>query len=197
MKQLLERIEKRLTALEQQFRERFASHRSTSRRASQHHSTDPGVLDRSPEHDDVIGVEAAMALTGLSKSGIYHKTCSRNGEPPELAHYKRGKRVYFSRAELTAWMTSTRVKDRAEIEADAADYMAVAYGDAAHGNERVPSRSSARPSGRARSSSRSSAGSSVRQPGRAHDQVPAQTTGAPTRSNRTSQAQTNQRRTSR
>lgn len=87
---ILERIEQRLAALEQRLCER---------------------------DDEVLDVTGAMALTGLSKSGIYHKTCSHDGEPPELAHFKQGKRLYFRRSELVRWLTQHRVRNRAELEA--------------------------------------------------------------------------------
>lgn len=70
--------------------------------------------------DEVMGVDAVCASTGLSKSAVYQKTCSRNGEPPELPHYKQGKRLYFRRSEITEWLTQRRVKGRAEIEGIAA-----------------------------------------------------------------------------
>src|SRR3954469_10373201 len=72
--------------------------------------------------DDVLDVDAVHALTGLSKSAVYQKTCSRNGEPPELPHYKQGKRLYFRRSEIMSWLTRRRVLDRAEIESIAANY---------------------------------------------------------------------------
>jgi len=72
--------------------------------------------------DDVLDVDGAMALTGLSRYGIYHKTCSQNGEPPELSHFKRGKRLYFLRSELIAWLTEHRVMNRTEIEQEVDAY---------------------------------------------------------------------------
>ena len=92
---LLERVEQRLEALEHLMRDHT---------------------------DDILDVGGAMALTGLSKSGIYHKTCSQEGAPPELGHFKRGKRLYFRRSELVRWITENRIKDRTEIEADAQAY---------------------------------------------------------------------------
>lgn len=74
--------------------------------------------------DAVLDVDAVRELTGLSRSAIYQKTCSRNGEPPELPHFKQGKRLYFRRSEITQWLTQNRVKDRARIEREAAEYCA-------------------------------------------------------------------------
>jgi predicted DNA-binding transcriptional regulator AlpA len=72
--------------------------------------------------DEVLDVDALQAMTGISRSAIYQKTCSRNGEAPELPHFKRGKRLYFRRSEIVAWMTEHRVKDRSQIEQEAANF---------------------------------------------------------------------------
>lgn len=72
--------------------------------------------------DDVIEIDGAAAMTGLSKSAIYQKTCSRNGQAPELPHYKAGKRLYFRRSELVRWMTRRAVKDREAIAKEAAHH---------------------------------------------------------------------------
>jgi len=72
--------------------------------------------------DEVLAIDAVCGLTGLSKSAVYQKTCSRNGEAPELPHYKQGKRLYFRRSEIMSWLTRRRVLDRSEIESIAANY---------------------------------------------------------------------------
>lgn len=66
--------------------------------------------------DEIMDVDAVRELTGLSRSAIYQKTSSRHGEPPELPHYKTGKRLYFKRSEIVQWMTQNKVKDRAAYE---------------------------------------------------------------------------------
>lgn len=73
-------------------------------------------------NDDIMDVGGVMALTGLSRSAIYQKTCSQGGAPPELPHYKQGKRLYFKRSEVTAWMTQNRVRNRAQLDAEAAAF---------------------------------------------------------------------------
>lgn len=65
---------------------------------------------------EIMGVEMLHAMTGISRSAIYQKTCSRRGQPPELPHFKRGKRVYVRRSEILAWLMEYRVKNREEIE---------------------------------------------------------------------------------
>lgn len=74
--------------------------------------------------DDVLDVVAVQELTGLSRSAIYQKTCSSHGAAPELPHFKRGKRLYFRKSEIVAWLTERRVKDRAELEREAANHSA-------------------------------------------------------------------------
>src|SRR4051794_31432443 len=66
--------------------------------------------------DEVLRIEGACELTGLSRSAIYQKTCSQNGQPPELKFYKRGKRIYFRRSDLVQWMTQHQVSSRREID---------------------------------------------------------------------------------
>jgi predicted DNA-binding transcriptional regulator AlpA len=64
--------------------------------------------------DTILTVEDVRELTGLSKSAIYQKTCSRDGNPPELPTSSAGKRLYFKRPEIVEWMTGHRVTDRVE-----------------------------------------------------------------------------------
>jgi predicted DNA-binding transcriptional regulator AlpA len=75
------------------------------------------ITERADEMLDVAGLQA---LTGLSRSAIYQKTCSQGGAPPELPHYKQGKRLYFKRSEVIDWMTQNRVRNRTETDALAA-----------------------------------------------------------------------------
>ncbi len=74
--------------------------------------------------DEVLDIEGVQRLTGLSKSAIYQKTCSRNAGPPELPHYRQGKRLYFRKSEIVKWLTSTPIKNRAAIESEARKHCA-------------------------------------------------------------------------
>ena len=65
---------------------------------------------------NVLNVEDAAELTGLSKSRIY-VLCQKNMIP----HYKQGK-TYFKRDEVEKWLTSHYQPTRAEIESKAAIY---------------------------------------------------------------------------
>lgn len=63
--------------------------------------------------DEIGGIDLAMSLTGLAKPTIY-SLCSRR----RLPHSKRGKRLYFSRKDLTDWLKAGRRKTQNEIAAE-------------------------------------------------------------------------------
>lgn len=73
--------------------------------------------------DEVLDIDGAVKLTGLSKSAIYGKTSWVEGQPPAIPHYKRGKRLYFKRSELEAWLTENPRMDRKRFEQAVADKM--------------------------------------------------------------------------
>lgn len=58
------------------------------------------------------GIELAVEVTGLKKPTIYGMVQRR-----EIPYMKKGKRLYFKRAELESWIESGRQSTRAEIEA--------------------------------------------------------------------------------
>ena len=69
--------------------------------------------------DRPLTFEEAAEYTSLSKSTLY-KLTSLN----KIPHYKpSGKRLYFSKAELEAWLLTNRVKPESEIEQEANDYI--------------------------------------------------------------------------
>ena len=62
--------------------------------------------------------EAAQYLD-LSKSYLYKLTCSR-----KIGHFKpHGKRIYFAKSELDAWLFRNPVKTTGAIEQEADDYV--------------------------------------------------------------------------
>ena len=67
---------------------------------------------------NVLTLEDAALLTGLSKSTLYKLTCSH-----QIPHYKRAKMLYFDRAELEAWMKQNRVATQQEAEQAAIAYV--------------------------------------------------------------------------
>jgi predicted DNA-binding transcriptional regulator AlpA len=69
------------------------------------------------ETDDIGGIALAMTLTELAQSTIY-SLCSKR----KIPHSKRGKRLYFSRQELTEWLKQGKRKTQAEITLEAENF---------------------------------------------------------------------------
>lgn len=68
---------------------------------------------------NVLSFEEASRFLNLSKSYLY-KLTSGNLIP----HYKpQGKMLYFEREELEAWLCRNPIKTRAQIEAEAQQYV--------------------------------------------------------------------------
>ena len=67
---------------------------------------------------EVLNLDQAAEYVSLSKSAIYKKTSERN-----IPHFKKGKKLYFKRSELDAWLTELRIDTNAEIEKQAIDYI--------------------------------------------------------------------------
>lgn len=67
---------------------------------------------------EVLNLEQAAEYVSLSKSAIYKKSSERN-----IPHFKKGKKLYFKRSELDAWLTEQKVDTNAEIEKMAQDYI--------------------------------------------------------------------------
>lgn len=73
---------------------------------------------------NVLTIEDAALLTGLSRSHIYKLTSTK-----QIPYYKpNGKQIYFDRAELEAWMKQNRVGTIAEAQQKAVAYV-VGKGD--------------------------------------------------------------------
>lgn len=67
---------------------------------------------------DVLTVEEASLIIGLSPSTIYKMTATR-----QIPFYKpNGKLVFFNKHELEEWAMQNRVAAASEIEDKAADY---------------------------------------------------------------------------
>jgi excisionase family DNA binding protein len=69
-----------------------------------------------PETREIVDLSEAVAITGLARPTLYTLT-SRRGIP----HFKRGKKLYFKRSELEAWLLQNRRKTLAEIKTEAAN----------------------------------------------------------------------------
>ncbi len=78
---------------------------------------DKQIAAASPEPDEIGGVEMAMEITGKAKPTIYNY-CSDNLIP----HSKRGKKLYFSRNELTDWLRAGKRKTRSELALEAENF---------------------------------------------------------------------------
>jgi len=75
------------------------------------------VQPQEPE-DQFLTVEQTADFLTLSVPTIYSKVSRR-----ELPHMKRGKRLYFARKDLEAYLQGGRVKTVSEIEAEADQYL--------------------------------------------------------------------------
>jgi excisionase family DNA binding protein len=69
----------------------------------------------SPPDSEFLGIVEAATFLKISKGALYNKL-SRG----ELPRYKPGKKVFFKREDLVAYIESARVPSNAEIEAEAA-----------------------------------------------------------------------------
>jgi predicted DNA-binding transcriptional regulator AlpA len=72
-------------------------------------------------HDTVLDIDGLCKLTGLPKSTVYQKTCSLGGRPPELPHFRKGKRLYFLRSEINTWLTHRHVRTQEQLTEAAAN----------------------------------------------------------------------------
>jgi len=68
--------------------------------------------------EDVFTIQQAASFLHLSVPTLYSKNSKG-----ELPTYKRGKRLYFLRTDLLAWLKEGRRKTNAEIQAEAHSYL--------------------------------------------------------------------------
>ena len=68
---------------------------------------------------EILNFNDACQFLDYSKSYLYKLTHSR-----QIPHYKpNGKKLYFKRSDLEAWLLRNRVKTAAEIEQEAIEYV--------------------------------------------------------------------------
>ena len=68
---------------------------------------------------EIFNFNDACQFLDYSKSYLYKLTHSR-----QIPHYKpNGKKLYFKRSDLEAWLLRNRVKTASEIEQEAIDYV--------------------------------------------------------------------------
>ena len=71
------------------------------------------------QNKEVLNFNEACLYLGLSQSHVYKLTSSKS-----IPHFcPQGKRIYFKRIELDAWLTRNRTDTKEEIEKQAADYL--------------------------------------------------------------------------
>ncbi|REE82139.1 AlpA family transcriptional regulator [Lutibacter oceani] len=68
--------------------------------------------------NDLLNIQEAATFLNLSKATLYNKVSKR-----ELPVMKQGKRLYFSREELTSYIKSGKVLSDREIEDQANNYL--------------------------------------------------------------------------
>lgn len=72
-----------------------------------------GDIELPKDTNEVIDIKQASELMGVSVQTIYGKTSTRM-----IPHYKKGKKIYFKRDELLAWLTEDKRKTRDEVLAE-------------------------------------------------------------------------------
>src|SRR4051794_4464648 len=70
------------------------------------------------EFDEIGGIALAQKITGLARPTIYGLVAQS-----KIPSMKRGKKLYFSRQELTDWIKQGRRKTVADIEVEADSYL--------------------------------------------------------------------------
>lgn len=68
-------------------------------------------------HKAVLTAEEMAWYLGVPIGGLYKLTCKN-----EIPYYKTGKRIYFKREEMEAWITRNRVKTAEEVAQEAINY---------------------------------------------------------------------------
>ncbi|MBW4971174.1 helix-turn-helix domain-containing protein [Croceibacter atlanticus] len=66
----------------------------------------------------IMTIKQLSAYLDLSLSAIYKLTSSK-----EIPHVKRGKRLYFDKKDIDAWVLEHKVTTTADIEKIASDYI--------------------------------------------------------------------------
>lgn len=71
-----------------------------------------------PKEDELLTMDQTSQLTNLRVSTLYGLVSRR-----AIPVYKRGKRLYFSKFELTDWLKEGRKQTAAEVVADAEQFL--------------------------------------------------------------------------
>ena len=73
--------------------------------------------DLAKTESDLVGIKKASELLGLALPTLYALTSSRR-----IPHSRKGKKLYFSKTELTEWVKSGTRKTISEIETEAENF---------------------------------------------------------------------------
>lgn len=68
---------------------------------------------------EVLNLDEAVLLTGMSKGHIYRLTSSQ-----EIPHFKKGRKLYFKKSELEEWLLDCKVMTANETASFADTYIA-------------------------------------------------------------------------
>lgn len=71
------------------------------------------AFTQQPPTPELMNFKAAAEFLGIAEATLYKFTSERR-----IPHYKRGKKLYFFRSELEAWIAEGKVKTQAEIQAE-------------------------------------------------------------------------------
>ncbi len=70
-----------------------------------------------PAPQKIFALAQFCEYTGLTKQTVYKLTSAQ-----KVPHSKRGKRLYFDREKVDAWLLENKVATQAEIQEKATDY---------------------------------------------------------------------------
>ena len=76
------------------------------------------IEEKIPISPEILNTEQAAAFNSISMSTLYKYTSTR-----QIPHFKRGKRIFFKKAELIEWMTKNKIATMEEIEQEAINYI--------------------------------------------------------------------------
>ena len=70
-----------------------------------------------PENE-IMNLNRLAEYLELSKPSLYSLTSTKR-----IPHYKRGKKLYFNKAEIDKWISENRIKTRSEIQEEVMSYV--------------------------------------------------------------------------
>jgi excisionase family DNA binding protein len=76
------------------------------------------VIQDPDSRKNILNFEEGCAYIGISKSHGYKLTSQG-----KIPHAKRGKRIFFEKSELDAWMMERKVKTADELRKEAEEYL--------------------------------------------------------------------------